>query len=45
MDDLLELDVAIPEMADLLSEVCCYFVIVPSNRIDGWYSIHCYFVN
>ena len=24
MDDLLELDVAIPEMADVLSEVCCY---------------------
>jgi len=23
MDDLLELDVAVPEMADLLSEVCC----------------------
>ena len=28
MDDLLELDVAIPEMADLLSEVCFLFRII-----------------
>lgn len=27
MDDLLQLDVAIPEMADLLSEVRCYLMI------------------